>query len=318
MINKKIVCIVLVLMMMLLITIFLRGINNKIFSSDSIVVKNNNIDKLSIYDNAQFLVIMETLSKKNANWSKLPLSRNFTAKFNSTDGIFKEYDYDYVGLIGMTPKIGDDTKGYFSFNLISYYNTNYQAIKIKTQIDIGIVYYINNKDEIDDIEIEYIDKVIDESGAGILTWADNVNASNFKEIIEIVLFYDHNVRFFEQKKIELEKYPCSARFKNKITNNNVNDDRIFVDLFYGLDYDTGISVNKKDDVLSIKDEFKNRYLYVLCEKYLTDKEPIYDDFDIGYVYKINFVLDDNGMLDDISVKFIEKINYEEFLKSYEF
>lgn len=282
-------------------------------------------NKISLNMSKDLKRIIHELANKENDWSEFPLSNNFLKKYNNKDGIFFEYKgYNKVShdtqldLNAKEVKIKDN-KFDVEYSLKWYLNPE---VDIRTEnyyrlYDITVTFLINDKGEIDDI-IKGEPEIIFEDGAPNIEYDKEVTKDNFISLLKEVLFLDIYNKFAPHyiNPKYIKKEPCSKKLCDKVLNADKNVFRVYKDFFELPDAGGGGLCILKET--TIEEAFNSREVYAVCNVYPEEIDPYYDDVEpTRYLYKVNFILDEDKKLDDFTVEYINEIFNEE-LENYNF
>ncbi len=189
--NKKIIWIVIITVLaFVLISKMISSCSHSIVRDLSYdVEETKNAKKLSMHSKYEAGEVLSGIAKKNGDWSSYPLSKDFLTKYNSEDGIFPHYNFDYLDWTGMQiNEYSDSIKtGYFTYSLYKYIDKEKHIVGPAWTVKID--YELNNKDEVNNIKIIEEKQVYDEEGYPIREWDKEFTYKNLY-LISDPLFND--------------------------------------------------------------------------------------------------------------------------------
>ena len=151
-----------------------------IYYSDTVNknIENNitNSDKIVLNMDDDFAQIITNTAKRNYDWTNLPLSESFKKKYNNRIGILGKDD-DYTNLYGSNYMSNKEKQ-----IVVLYVDHNYK------QEEYYIHYTVNDKNELDDVEI--VDKILryDENGEEVI-YKETMNGAFISNIIQLAAPY---------------------------------------------------------------------------------------------------------------------------------
>ena len=261
---------ILVIILLINISSFVNGKYERTNISEEVISeKQAKSDKLNMNDD--FVNIIYFTVKKNSDWSILPLSKKFRKKYNSKTGILN--DNKITNISGG----GDSDKEKQLVVLNIFHNAKKEHYYIH--------YTVNDKNELDDVEI--VDKK--------LLYDENGNEVIYKETMDGA--YVSNIMLLAAPG-RLEYDPFDYIY---VTDNYLNK---WSDGF--IDYDTSCGI---DDVAGLEDKEQHLvYLYVIQDKFDENGNIIGNEWE--KYFRVHYFVDSNMWLDDVEVKEIseEEIN----------
>ena len=222
------------------------------------------------YDAIGYAIIVCEVAKKDNNWNNFPLSKNFKKKYNSKYGILgKEIIFDNINWKISTE---EDKKN----QIVTLVVLN----KLKIE-DYYIHYKINDKNELDDIDI--VKKVVRQNDAG--------------------------VRVIEKSSMTEDKYIdniCSVAAPLELNDDIFNyintTDNYYNKWQYGFiitnDY---VSIDAYKDLCS----FRDKLVYIKCRFPIRDDNYEIIDEKERY-YKVHYYTNEDLWLDDVEVEEVSK------------
>ena len=267
-------CIIVVCVLIVLINniYYNSAVNNNIENN---VVKN---EKTTLNMEDDTLDILYEVAKKNGDWSNLPLSDSFKKKYNSIDGIFKGISYTRCGIYS--------DSSFDKIKKLACYN-------VKTGLkkeEYHVHYIVNDKNELDDIEI--VNKILryDENGNKVIC-KESILEESYEDIL-IKLADPYNINHAEP---ETDFFNLTENYMRKWSGGFVNN--------RGFDYYSRYLIKELSS-------FSNRIVYMKCEyPKFDDNGDIIDleDKSLTLYYRIRFYLNDDMWLDDVDVERDDKL-----------
>lgn len=282
-----------------------NGDNYELLDIEKTAVNNLTDDKGNysvLYKNDKD--IFEKLIQKNSNWDGLPLTNEFKEKYNQSDGIFPDIDFDsitiydkpYTGYTKHKLEVGLSKSGIEKKYLISY----------KTVVnDIEVYFKIKNFILIDSIEITEISSpdVIN----NLLISSDNYNKKINNYEYELVV----------KSLVNLSITTDNKEFKNDWMKDSVDED--YLNSKRNNLYDTNFLGIKE---LPITDNFKD--LLLSKKKRIEAMEYVYNGMNINeqllsvYIsydyyhqvqYLIRYEVNKEGLIDSYYPVYVDFVNY---------
>lgn len=232
-------------------------------------------------------LIME-LTKKNRDWSKLPLSKKFLTKYDIIKGIFNNDDlYGY----NVTNEIT-----FCGFDELHNKDKNIVSIEVATgngeeRIAYKLHYIINDRYELDDIEVLETAPITRPDGSLVMYDKHLTLKNDYERIIEKLL-YPTYVDLFAEGPFYNEVLPLSDNFKKKYPKYNTDGITNELGFNYAKYYPNYVEYHQSYEEAKKfkKDEDKNIfYGYTVFD----DKMNI---------YKLSFILDKDNNIDDCIVE----------------
>lgn len=243
-----------------------NGITNSEFQTTNVI----NIDNDIAY-------IIQIVAEKNSDWTKLPLSNKFKTKFNSEYGILGKDD-NYSRLYGSTNLLDKEKK---IAGLVVFHDAKEEEYYIH--------YIVNDKNELDDVEI--VDKILryDENGKEVI-YKETMNGAFVSNIIQLAAPYRLDWDPFDYVYV-------TDHYLHKWGGGFVDYD------------DTGCAI---EDIDALNDKDKQIvYLSVALHKF--DKNGEIIGYEPEKYYKVHYIIDDKAWLDDVEVEEISKEEIDRLL-----
>ena len=248
----------------------LKKVNNSATNNEYIVTNMLNMDD-------DFGKILRETAKKNGNWSNLPLSDNFKEKYTPIDGILKGDNYTNLYLM---------KSGMNKAEQIVVFNVSHNF----KEEEYYVHYTVNDKNELDDVEI--VDKILryDENG---------------KEVIYKVSMDKDNYEF----NISRLAYPFGGDRDPRDYINMTNN-------YIGKYYNGFIQISVADRITALPitkiSDYDSSIVYLEIEYCIYNGDEIGDWYGPMY-YKIKYATDENLWLDDVEVEEVSKEEIDRLL-----
>ena len=279
----KIVLITLVVAIIGILVIFivnLKNVNNSATNND--YIKTNMLNMQDDYSK-----VLREVVKKNGDWHNLPLSSGFKDRYNSKDGIFQNDNYTKLYLM----KTGTDGKRQ---------TVAFSVFHDAKEEEYYVHYTVNDKNELDDVEI--VDKILryDENGKEVI-YKETMNGAFVSNITQLAAPY----------RLEWDPF-----------------DYVYVTDHYLHKWGGGFIPYFEID---IEDE-NNAYISIepydiICNK---EKQEVYFSAEYTYIendgapdaklacdyikyFKVHYITDEKAWLDDVEVEEVSKEEIDRLL-----
>ena len=244
--------------------------NEESIMDDELIYKNYDMDYSR--SGEKWLELCYIVAKKNGDWSKLPLTKNFRKKYNEKDGILGNIQYDSI-----------EYRPYADTNE-EYYFKNYYTYFVITQNGKETAYifspeYIDDDVLLNDVGIFDTVLVKDESGTKIKSYGHYFNDNSY--------WYCFNM--LSRGNDDELSVAVTEKFHKKYP--------FFLDLFihYSPLSFNHIEFNSK------KSSWEDKEAYFTVDSKLECKKRD---------YKVKFKVDGKGYLDEAEVELIGEEGYE--------
>ena len=266
----KVALVILVISIIGILVIFIVNVNKKDVVNNIINSEQTITNMLNMDDDIAYII--QIVAERNADWSNLPLSDRFKTKFSNKYGILGKDD-EYSKLYGSTNLLNKEKQ---IAGLVVFHEAKEEEYYVH--------YIVNDKNELDDVEI--VDKILryDENGKEVI----------YKETMDGA-FVGNIIQLAAPRRLDWDPF-----------------DYVYVTDHYlskwgggFVDYDdTGCSIDTIDE---LNDKNKQVvYLSVALHKFDKDGEII--GYEPEKYFRVHYITDEKAWLDDVEV---EEVSREE-------